>query len=207
MARRSRKRKSQKAAAAPTLDQALEVIRLFNDKVDRLDGLSFVRWLRTNRLAFSIHLSRSGVSATAEGPDSEATDAFVLTLRFFVQNNEPISIDNMAQLYRTLPLPAERIAAVEESRNNLNAYLDEVSVLELNGQRITHRQAFETFLWGSLAHSQKRREYAEWATHPDVLTVLGNIFIEILAEIFRFLFWLRHHNRGALAQIERERAG
>jgi hypothetical protein len=42
------------------------------------------------------------------GPHDESVDAFLLTFRFFIQDNESSSFRNMAQLYEQFPIAEER---------------------------------------------------------------------------------------------------
>ena len=66
---------------------AADTLLLFNDKTDKLENLSFTKELGNSGVTISGKLGQS-VQAQRHGPDDESIDAFVLTMRFFVQDNE-----------------------------------------------------------------------------------------------------------------------
>lgn len=77
---------------------ATDTLLLFNEKADKLEDLSFTKELENSGVTISGKLGQP-VQAQRHGPDDESIDAFVLTMRFFVQDNEITSFRNMADLY------------------------------------------------------------------------------------------------------------
>ena len=77
---------------------------LFNEKARKLEGLSFTRILASQKTGVTLSWKEGDpVTIERSGPDDEAIDAFVLTLRFFIQDNESTSLRNLANLYAGLP--------------------------------------------------------------------------------------------------------
>ena len=58
------------------------------------------------------------------GPDGEAVDAYILTLRMLIQDNEPISLRNMRRLYREERIAVSLADQFDEACAELNAFLD-----------------------------------------------------------------------------------
>jgi len=105
----------------------IRALELFNEKADRLKNLSFVRSLESKESGWTLTLDEGGASASRYGPDNESVEAFVLTIRFFVQDNEPSSIRNMAKMYERLHagelIPKELLENVNDARDKLRRYL------------------------------------------------------------------------------------
>ena len=78
------------------------------------------------------------------------TKAFLLTLRFFCQNNEPTSLCNMEDRVSGLAIDAELKANFRKSRSNFNAFLDgQPSVSFPSGSGAdTRRDIFNSFVYG-----------------------------------------------------------
>ena len=57
--------------------------------------------MRKKKVGFTGNINGDESSFEVRTPDEEATDAFMLTLRFFVQPNESIAIGRIATLYES----------------------------------------------------------------------------------------------------------
>lgn len=65
------------------LKSVIDTLLQFNEKADKLEGLSFTKSLQSSGVTISGKLGKP-VQAQRQGPDDESIDAFVLTMRFFV---------------------------------------------------------------------------------------------------------------------------
>ena len=74
-----------------------------------------------------------------DSPDDEAIDAFVLTLRFFIQDNEPTSLRNTSKLYASLPINPSHVARFG-GRRAPNALLDSPAFISINGESLSCRR-------------------------------------------------------------------
>jgi len=148
-----------------------------------------------------------GFIVQREGPTEEAIDAFILTFRFFVQDNERTSLANIEKLFLSLPLEQARIDAVRGSRQNINDYLDKDSNIKIGNEILSHRLIFDIFLWGDLAHSnpKKKAVYDLWAANDLQLEVLRMRFTDILVTVLNGIFWFSQASREALALLSPER--
>src|SRR5215210_6282970 len=73
-------------------------LRLFLEKAEKLWGFSYSQDIVNEPSGFTLNYDRdTGTTTTRQGPDGELIDAYVLTLRFFIQDNEPTSIRNMTK--------------------------------------------------------------------------------------------------------------
>ena len=87
---------------------AKETLELFNEKVDVLKNSRYLQELLKDPGSAIVEWQREkGWDSVFVGPQEESVCALILTLRFFMQNNESISVHNMAQLYggdQTVPI-------------------------------------------------------------------------------------------------------
>lgn len=180
-----------------------DLLRLFNEKVAKLDRLRFTQSVREEKIGFTINVKGDG-GVEVHGPSEDEIDAFVLTLRFFVQDNEAISIRNVGELYASLPVSEDLKRNFASSRASINAALDGNANLILLGEHLTHRRVFDVFLYGGLAHANptRRAEFDSWAKEEVTFAFLKTIFLNTVIELLRFLLWARHHNEKTLEALQ-----
>jgi hypothetical protein len=180
---------------------AVRTLQLFNQKASKLENLEFVRTVRSQKFGYTVSSGADG-SFTVErhGPSDEAVDAFVLTYRFFVQDNEPTSFRRMAALYGEMPVDSPWKDGAQSTRQQLNSFLDGPTHIVVANHRITRRELHDTFLWGDLAHANKAKEdqLTEWAKRDGLIPVLQAEFIWVLADVFGAIAWFRSANMEVL---------
>jgi hypothetical protein len=181
-----------------------DILRLFNEKAEKLERSAFTEFVRSETLGFTMQQKGDFVDIYVQGPHPELVDAFVLTLRFFVQDNEPTSLRRLDALYDTLPIPGDLVVQTHEGRATLNRFLDETSHMIVAGKELTNRQVFEVFLWGGLAHAnpEKKQTFDAWAADDSLFPLMQMTFHQILVELFNFIAWQREHNTIALAKMD-----
>ena len=136
-------------------------------------------------------------------PDNEAIDAFVLTLRFFIQDNESTSLRNFAGLYSGLPVEKDVIDSFNGARDALNTFLDSRSFLTINGQQFASREIFDVFMWGELAHAnaQKKQIFDSWRRDTWIFPILQNEFVYAISKILQTIFYVANLNQQALEKL------
>jgi hypothetical protein len=195
---------SSTSTVSPCLSNTIDTLCLFNEKAEKLNRLSFTSFVRNNTLSFSAWSRDGQVGFSATGPSEEATDAFVLTLRFFIQNNESISIHNMAQLYSSPPFSTLLVIAMQEKRNDFNTFLDAPSGVVWQLEKLTNRRVFDIFLYGGLAHAEpsKKKEWDAWSAEPAIFGILQVNFNNIVVKHLNFILWLQDQNTMALKELQ-----
>jgi hypothetical protein len=185
----------------------IATLNLLREKVDRLERSRFLQAYLQQGARFSLRATvDEPMQITQYGPDEDAVDAFVLTLRFFLQNNERISIQNTAKLIDTLPVDDDLKHRVAQSRDEINSFLDSPPQVKIVGEDLTNRKVLDTFLYGGLAHAkpEKKAKYDEWAADPIIFGMLSMVFQSALTSLLEFLFWLRGATEEVLVQLERQ---
>ena len=143
----------------------VEVLDDFIAKARHLTTLRYTEQLN-KPISVSIQIRANVAETSREGPDEEAIQAFLLTLRLFFQDNEEISVRNMAQRIAALPVAANLRDNFLTRRIEMNAYLDRVHgppQFQIgDGPPISNRQIFEAFTYGKYAHLTQAETVKGW---------------------------------------------
>lgn len=181
----------------------VQTLRAFNSKVARLERTSFKAWLESAALGWSFRKAGSDWYVEWDQLDEESTDAFLLTLRFFVQDRDGISLGKIAELYESLPVEENLRKSVRDMRERLKEYLESNSGL-ISGDHIYSRyEVFGMFLWGDRAHLNPayRTRIEPWLNNVALRALLETEFARIVRELLRCILWQRATNEDALAQL------
>jgi hypothetical protein len=174
-------------------ETAVETLKLFGEKADRLKYSNFVK----NASKDSGVNLKAGVGkatvVTRSGPDQENVDAFVLTFRYFIQDNEMISLRNVEHVFHSQFAEPNEKSEYDKVRHHINSFLDGNSMFNL-GDSITRRQLMETFIYGGLSHAnkQKKKLYDLWMESPILAPFMENEFVVILFEILRVIVYIQN---------------
>ena len=97
------------------------------------------------------------------GPSEKTVEATILTLRFFILDNESTSLKNMVQLYLDTNIEPRLSTEFCQIRDQVNSYLDTPSHLSISEVGpMTHREIFDLFIHGDLAHSNNAMTEANY---------------------------------------------
>jgi hypothetical protein len=189
--------------------QEIRIISLFSEKADKLAELSFSKYVLSFKLELKVNIE-IGKTPTSDHncPNAEAIDAFILTLRFFVQNNEPISLRNMSNVYQSLMSQSkgtktDNIQSILDIISSTNRSLDSSSPITIGNTTLTNRCIFETFLYGGLAHSNKskRAVYEKWRSQPAMYNTLEYVFVTVLVQLLIDILQINLRNKLILEPI------
>lgn len=119
---------------------AVQALKLFNEKADKLERLSFTQKIFSEPSGVKIYW-RQGEAFRNElvGPDEESREAMLLTLRFFVQDNEQSSFRNIAEAYNALPVDPSLSGEFHNIRKQVNEFLDSKTWIRVDGSDLTYR--------------------------------------------------------------------
>ena len=148
---------------------------------------------------------KKGIGATIErrGPDKDSIDASVLTLRFFIQDNEPCSFRNMAKIYEDLPISLDKKKSFEKSRDFVNFLLDQDSPIGPDKGKLKNRDIFYIIIYGGLAHAnkEKKKAYDQWISDSVLEPFITNEFVWIVAGILKAIFDVENLNEEVLKEL------
>lgn len=140
-------------------DDAIADLELFNEKANVLRHSSFVEKQLRNQSAFMISCSEGQKpESVLIGAEGESVDAAFLTLRMFIQNNDRISIGNIAKIYQSEIYISSFRQEFESVRCQINTYLDSKVEIEFFDKKYTNKEIIHLLLYGSKGHSNKEKE-------------------------------------------------
>ena len=173
--------------------EIIKTLELFNEKAEKLARLSFIETIFKYNSGVSIKISKRedglyDLIQERRGPLEEAIDAFVLTIRFFIQNNEPISFRGIAEIYDIAPIEKKLKEEFISLRNQIKAYLDSNSefVMAINEETLNHRKILDIVIYGGLSHAniEKKKKY-DFLMKSPLKAMIENDFVCSLTILFK----------------------
>jgi hypothetical protein len=180
----------------------VEALQLYIEKADRLKNSNFVK----NAIAGSGVNLKAEVgkvtTVTRSGPDQENIDAFVLTFRYFIQDNETISLRNFKDIFHSTYAEAKEKSEFDKARQHLNTFLDGNTMFDLGG-KITRRTLMDIFIYGGLSHANKdkKKKYDSWMKSSILAPFMENEFIVILYETLNVIVFIQNLSVQLLKRI------
>ena len=184
-----------------TFAKEIETLTLFNEKAQKLFNLSFVKKLVNSGYSFKYREEDKKLVGVIKGPDDEAIDAFINTLRFFIQDNEPSSQRNIDGIYNNLNIPNDLKKDFKNARRATNKFLDSKSIFTINGNNITNRKIFNVFIYGGISHSNHKKEFDSWQKNFLLFTPLKNEFVTILSLVLNNIMYIKNVNLKVIGYL------
>lgn len=182
----------------------LAALHLFNEKADKLKRCSFTRLVfeQDSGVSFSAKLNEE-IKIERLGPGEEAIDAFALTFRFFIQDNEKSSFRNLDTIYNDLPITQLQKDLFRNARKELNSFLDSSSMFNLNNEILSNRHILEVFMYGGLSHANEKKKiiFDSWIVNPFLSQYLQNEFVFILANVMNVITYIQSLNVAVIKEI------
>lgn len=189
----------------------MTAILLFNEKAQKLQSSSFVRDLQSPNAGIQIKGIRLDdgsflINSKRQGPSAESIEAFVLTFRFFIQDNESSSLRNIASIYQEIDFENDLKGRFESARNAINQLLASPNDLNFsyNNRIPTNRQIMEVFVYGGLAHADPKKSatFKEWMAIPIAAKLFEACFTLILGNILNAIAFISKVNEEAIEQLK-----
>jgi len=186
-----------------------EALELFVEKADKLRSLTYLE--RAEEIRFSwAWKDDKGEELEIIGPDKEQVEAFVLTLRFFIQKKEHSSFRWLWNNVLDDPgLSDHWKQELERIRDKLNEYLDKppkVIPLKIRGEAtITCGEILHTFIYGDLAHvnADKRKKYKKWMSMPKLAQgILQTQCLQIMKNLYEAINYISTLSEQELKESE-----
>ncbi len=182
----------------------LDALKLFNEKSEKLKRCSFtcLAFEHESGVSFSAKIGEA-IKIERKGPDEEAIDAFILTFRFFIQDNEKTSFRNLDKIYNELSIPQLQKDLFSNARKELNTYLDSPSLFNINNETLSNRHILEVFIYGGLSHASeiKKKIFDFWMSNPFLSAHLQNEFVFILANVLNVIMYIQNLNIAVIKEL------
>lgn len=173
----------------------LKTLRDFNDKVFELMNESFFKGMHAPKSGVSVKWKRGQeLKIHRTGPNIESIKAAILNIRFFGQNKDSISLQNMAEIYGNKGMDSDLSDEFNRIRKDLNDFLDKNSILKGNETTFTRRMVFDAIVYGKYAHAQLKYKAVldNWQGPP--MEIFMNEFCYTMAIFIRAVAIIRGVN-------------
>jgi len=132
-------------------------------------------------------------------PEREHLEAYVLNLRFFIQNKEPTSLRNMARLYERECKNGPLIIRFRTIRDRINSELDRTLWYRFNGKAVTYRMVFEGMIYSQFAHADRNKHqlFLDLSDHPFGYMLAMDSFLRCIILVHSGLLLIRNLNTVA----------
>ena len=193
------------------MDNHIEALELFNEKADKLLNSAFVHALASGETEATIRGRRQEngsfeISPELRGPSSEAVDAFILTFRFFIQDNETTSLRNIARIYDEIGEDDEFLSRFNSARDVINQFLDSPNCTNMtfNNSTPTNRDVMMIFIYGGLAHAspEKYQLFKAWMEFPLSNVLFNHCFISVLGQVLRAISFIKNLNEELILKFK-----
>jgi len=154
-----------------TYNSAYPILKLFISKTKKMENSSFLESLiKEFRLGLNIEVGKP-VQVTSIRPQQESIDAFILTFRFFIQDNETISLRNLEKIFESNLATEKEKNEYYSLRSELKIFFSENACVEIMGDKPTNLDILHTVLFGELSHTNKEKKarYERWMDSSELL--------------------------------------
>ena len=180
------------------------LLESFNQKAETLLDSPLAKKVLLGELKCSFSW-KAGEGIEVSSPDYEKNDldAFILTLRLFVQNNEGISLYNLQHAYDASTVSQDLKDAVTRAHADLNAFLDSRMIFQWPDGAQTYREHFETVMYGDLAHmnATKAELFRKWVSDPFISHHVWTLFLMVVQNLLATISYVRVVNQKTLEEI------
>ena len=131
---------------------------LFNEKVNRLDNCRLTKRMENPHYKIQHDKIMNLDWIAVDGVLPDDVDAFVLNLRFLIQDRDGFSIRCLSKIYEKDEVPEELSAAFAEQRQIWKTHLNSMSLLKKPGgiEKYSNEDLFNILFYGGLVHQDKK---------------------------------------------------
>jgi hypothetical protein len=180
-----------------------EVLETFSEKVRRLEKSTLWRLISSEGWKTSWDFEANRPCDDARMPEVEQLEAYILNLRFFIQDNEPTSLRNMDSLYKRECQDSELRKQFTEVRDAMNGALDRELWFRFNDQPMTYRMLLNGMIYTRFAHASKDKHvlFDQMATHSFGHMMAMNEFLKCIAVVHAGVILINKLNAAAFPAL------
>jgi len=190
-----------------------EPLKLFNEKAQKLQNLSFIKQYEETKNALTITATKEAepdtfnIEIDSNRANDESIDAVSLTLRFFIQDNEKCSFRNLSKLYEKM----EPVAGFKQEYEIYRSYLNDFLNQETQPQPkineferpLLFRDVLEVFMYGGLSHANEKKKviYDRWMSEQVSCAAYTHIFHSIVSEMIKITSAISEINNMVILKL------
>lgn len=175
----------------------------FTEKADKLVNSTFSKEM-TGKTGIYLSWEENKQIVVNIGPNGEFIDAFVLTFRFFIQDNDSISFRNMSIAFQAEIVHESIKKQFFDVQSKLNHYLDTDTIFNIGGV-ISRRKLLDIFVYGELSHMNpsKKQTYDTWMGNEFMAPLLLHEFRLILHNVLKFIKFVSGLSSQVIFNVEK----
>jgi hypothetical protein len=180
-----------------------QTIELFVEKAHKLAEFKFDEHVKRVGLNWRASRTENDDWVLEFGlPDEKERDAFLLTFRLFIQDNEPYSFQNLGKLNDS-SLSGDFTSELSKVLRVYFDYLSSHSVYTVNlfEGRPTREEMLKTVLYGGLAHTNnpaRMKRFKDWSRDDIRANLLLQEFAAILVQVMAFIKYIANLGENEL---------
>ncbi len=180
-----------------------QTILKFSEKVNRLQSSSLLQFMTSKGWKVDWNFEAEQPGDQALMPQTEQLEAYILNLRFFIQDNEPTSLRNIAALFKMECKDPTLLREFMEVREAINRELDRDLWFKFNGETVTYRTIFDGMIYSRFAHANKGEHqlFEKMATHPFGYMLAMDEFLRCIRVVHIGLLFVNKLNAAAFPQM------
>lgn len=174
-------------------NETRRVLELFVEKANKLRDFRFDEHVKIVGLGWKATRLEEDRWALDFGlPDVKERDAFLLTFRLFIQDNEPYSFKNIGKLSDDASLSSEFASELTKVLRAYSNYMNSQSgyTVKLFDGHPTREDMLKTALYGGLAHTNNpglMQKFKDWSCDDIRANLLLQEFAAILVQMMVFI--------------------
>lgn len=185
-------------------DETRQTLELLVEKANLLKSFKFDEHVKSIGLGFKGTRTGGDEWVIEFGlPDEEKRDSFILTFRFFYQEEEAISFSKLRRFLNDPELSEEWKNGVSKARKAYYSYLKGHSdyTVELFEGHPTRREILDTVLYGGVTHAnpEKIQRRRQWTRDDIRANLLLQEFTGMLVQILAFIKYIGDLSERELA--------
>lgn len=162
------------------------------EKAHKLKSFKFDEHVRSVGLGWRTTRVENGWFVEFDLPKEEKRDAFLLTFRMFIQQNEPISFHKLNKIINDPEVSEELKSGLRKARQSYIKYIDGYpeNIQDIWGERPTRGEILKVVLYGDLAHTKDvalRHKYEDWTRDEIRKSVLLQAFTRTIVNILELI--------------------
>lgn len=175
-----------------------EIFELFDEKAQELFKSNFSQNLAGSGVTIQFNKDKGFAPNLRKGPDYESIKSFVITFRNFILDSDPISIRNIAKIYDALPDGNDFKERFQNTRKKFNEYMDSLTIIEYNGDKLSNRKLIDTYIYGDVIHLKKHDEFKNWISINPMKDVIYNEIVRVLGICRKYIYVFNEINKEYL---------
>lgn len=190
-------------------NETRQALELFVEKAEKLSDGEFSQFIASTSLQLNINwTAQEPLNVELTTPKEGASDALILTLRFFIQERDGINILKVNKFEQDSSLSQNWCAHFQDTRQKLQKIMDSSPNnvgFQFGTEKLTAQTVMETFLYGEMAHAKKdkRERYLQWKNREGTwFPMLQHAFNIILVEVLVAVCWIAHVTKLELQGAE-----